>query len=117
MVGIIGPHAFSLGIWGNPRIDIHAVERQMLESFYSIKDRIRRVVDKLPVTSALNTFKVILMEFANFDDVHCISKHENITKFLIFRERDDNMVKFNQTKLALCPQCGKIVNCSPTVME
>lgn len=116
MVGIIGGDVFNLGIWGDPLINLEAVEKQMLGNFYNLRHRVKNVIDKMLITSALNKFTVTVVSNSRFD-VHCKSGSDNLREFLCFTERDENRVYYNHRRLALCPQCQKIVDCSPTVME
>lgn len=118
LVGIIEPHAFVLGVWGEPRIDIEAMERKLLGNMYEVKDRIKAIIDRSPVNSLTNKFKIQWMSPDRYgtNAAHCPDEANLSKQRVKFKEFNYiNDVKFYE--LALCPNCKKIVDIQPTVVE
>lgn len=124
LVGIINPHIFNLGVWGNPKININDVEKQILQDFYPIKNRIKQIIDKTTIQSAKNTFEIFVTSICSHKS-HCRTPNENLTNFITFDEYDADIgsspsfleFRVQRQTYALCPICNKIIVTSPTAVE
>lgn len=115
LVGIIEPYGFILGLWGEPKIDIEEMEKNLLGNMYDLKDRVKNIINKTTVLSLKNKLEIYNPEH-DTSSWHCRDHNLNPKRAYFIESFHDNRT-IKKYCLAYCPGCQKIVNLAPTEME